>query len=168
MAIYTPINAKTFRGKTGSLSDKLAQEFKNISVAVDTAEKAEVAVTIGSSASSLAAAGFDLADGTGGTTYGVFVAPFDMEILGADLVLTEAYVKDTDDAKVEIKDNASSPVTKADVTLPAAGGDAKSVLPMDVKSSTVAAGDILNVAISSTAASTGTGHGLVVLKYRKA
>lgn len=173
MATYTPKDELTFRTESGSLSKKIATELSAISSAITTSEAtaaglAEMTVTLGSSGATLAAAGFDLADGTGGETFGVFVAPYALTLTGGSVLTTEAYVKDTTDAKIEILDNASTQVVKADLTLPAAGVLAKVSTPLVIKSASVAAGTILNVKITSTAADTGTGHALIALKFKKA
>ena len=172
MATYTPKDELVFRTQKGSLSKKIATELAAISAAITTSEAtaaglAEMTVTLGSSGSTLAAAGFDLADATGGETYGVFVAPYDLTITGGSVVTTEAYSKDTDDAKIEIVDNAVTPVVKADLTMPVAGVLVKVATPMVVKSAAVAAGTILNVKITATG-DTGTGHALIALRFKKA
>lgn len=173
MATYTPKDELAFRTQKGSLSKKIATELAAISTAITTAEAtastaSEMTVTLGSSGASLAAAGFDIADATGGETYGVFVAPYALTITGGSVVLTEAYVKDTSDAKIEIMDNAATPVVKADLTLADAGVAAKTAVPLVVKSAAVAAGTILNVKITATAADTGAGHALIALRFKKA
>jgi len=169
---YTAISAEEFRGKPGSLSVKLNDEFSDIATEfstkateIDTAS--ENSVVLGASGASLAASGFDVADGSGGTTYGVFVAPFDMTVSGGFVVMTEAYVKDTDDAVIEIKDNAAEAVTIASVTLDAEGVAAGATADLTIDEASVSAGDILNVDITATAATSGTGHALVVLNYKK-
>lgn len=170
---YTATDAYTFRTKQGSLSEKICAEFSSIDSEIDTVittadSDAEKSVVFGSSGATLAGAGFDVADGTGGTTYGVFVAPFAITVTGAFVVMTEAYVKDTDDATVSIVDNAAEANTIGAATLTAEGIDQLGTLAMTLDETSVAAGTVLNVVVSATAASTGTGHALVVMKYKKA
>jgi hypothetical protein len=117
------------------------------------------------SGTSLAANGVDLASGTDATFYAVFCAPVAMTIVSMDTFLTEAYVKETTDAKIELKDNAGSPVTKVSYTLPTAGRAVKSMVSTTPVSAALAAGDIINLAITASASSTGTGHAKVFLRY---
>lgn len=118
------------------------------------------------SSTSLAANGADLASGTNATFYAVWCAPVACTIVSMDTFLTEAYVKQTTDAKIEIIDNAASPVTKVTYTLPAAGRAVKTyVSTTTIASAALAAGDILALKITATASSSGTGHAKVLMRY---
>ena len=118
------------------------------------------------SSTSLAANGADLASGTNAIYYAVWCAPVACTIVSMDTFLTEAYVKETTDSKIEIIDNAASPVTKVTYTLPAAGRDVKThVSTTTIASAALAAGDILALKITATASSSGTGHAKVFMRY---
>ena len=67
----------------------------------------------------VATSGVDLASGADAVYYGVFHATQAMTITGMVTVLNEAYVKDTTDAVVILKDRAGTPVTKCTYTMPA-------------------------------------------------
>lgn len=170
---YTQTTLTVLRSKAGSLLQKLYSEFGLVkteldamATAVDTSKIKYADLTPGvGTTSALATTGADLADGTGGTTYGVFVAGQAITILGMVSSLTEDYARDTSDAKIEIMDNAAVPVTKVTYTLPSAGRAAKSIVTTAPASAALAAGDILNLKITSTGSSTGTGHAKVSLKY---
>src|SRR5450759_128820 len=113
MVVYNATNAGTFRSKGGSLSEKLGYEFAKVSDGIATARIQTVDLTASMvSGTSLAANGVDLASGTNATFYAVFVAPSALTITGMVLYLTEAYVKETTDAKIELKNEAASPILK--------------------------------------------------------
>jgi hypothetical protein len=81
--------------------------------------------------------------------------------------LTEAYVKETDNAKIEVKDDAGSPNTIFTRTLTAAGEAVKAVhttLPATGMAN-IAAGTRLDLAITHTDSTSGTGHALVYIEY---
>ena len=82
-----------------------------------------------------------------------------------DDFLTEAYVKDTNDAKIEIVTEAASPVTIATRTLTAAGEAVKTKHSTTPTVAAVTAGTILNLKITVSASSTGTGHAKVFMRY---
>jgi hypothetical protein len=172
--VYNAPGASDFRQKGGTLAEKITDELALIDTELDTLTTAngkaainivDLTANIGTT-SALATSGVDLADGSGGTTYAVWVAPVACTITGVITSLTEAYVKDTSDAKIEIVDNAASPVTKFTYTLPEAGRAAKNlVVHTTIASAALAAGDILNLKITSTGSSSGTGHAKVFLRY---
>jgi hypothetical protein len=173
---YTATGAGAFRDKGGSLTEKLGAEFAAIKVETDSLRTAggKAAINIVDltastvSSTSLAANGVDLASGTDHTYYAVWVAPVACTILYMDTILTEAYVKETNDAKIEIIDNAGSPVTRVTYTLPTAGRAVKSLVstaPVSGATAALAAGDILALKITETLSSSGTGHAKVMLRY---
>lgn len=168
---YTAPGASTFRTNAGSLADKVTTELGLIDTELDTLSGRTLIQTVDLTASmvsstSLAANGADLASGTDATYAAVWCVPVACTIVSMETYLTEAYVKDTTDAKIEILDNAGSPVTKVTYTLPAAGRAVKShVSTTTIASAALAAGDILALKITATASSTGTGHAKVLLRY---
>jgi hypothetical protein len=163
--LYTPPDRNFLKNRLGTDSELLANEFAKLGAFLDDAKIKTFDLT-GSmiSGTSLAASGVDIADGTNPTYPALFCADVPMTIVGMVTVMTEVYAKDTTDAKIEIKDNAGSPVTKCSITLPSAGRAAKTFVTTTPINATLAIGDILNLAITSTGAS-GTGHAKVLLKY---
>lgn len=112
----------------------------------------------------LATTGADLADGAGGTQYGVFVAPVDIVVTTMYDTLTEAYSKDATDAVIAVKDDTGAVITTRTLT---AGGEAAKAHHSTAPGggpATVTAGTRLDLAITSTGAG-GTGHAVVVLEY---
>lgn len=166
---YSAPTAKAFREKPGSLSDKLVSEFSSIASEITThATSKFVVLTAGvGTPTALATAGIDLASGSNIQIYGAFVAPVNITVLKMHDYLTEAYVKETTDAKLEILDDAGSPNTIFTRTLTAAGEAAKafhSTSPESGKAS-IAAGTRLDLKATNSASSTGTGHAVVILEY---
>lgn len=112
----------------------------------------------------LATTGADLADGAGGTQYGVFVAPVDIVVTTMYDTLTEAYSKDSTDAVIAIKDDSGAVVVTRTLT---AGGEAVKTHHATAPGGgpvAVPAGTRLDLAITATGAG-GTGHAVVVLEY---
>lgn len=159
----TPIQ---MRAKSGTNAEIISREFALVDAAIDTAKIQTVDLTASMvSSTSLAANGVDLASGTNATYYAVWCVPVDIHAVYMDDFLTEAYVKETTDAKIEIVTEAASPVTIATRTL-TAGGEAVKVKHSTAPAVTaIAAGTILNLKITATASSTGTGHAKVSLRY---
>ena len=163
---YTAPNAVQFRNKTGSLSEKVSYELGLIDTAIDSAKIQIVDLTASSvSSTSLAANGVDLASGTNHTFYAVFVAPVACTIVSMDVLITEAYVKETTNAKIELKTEAASPVTKCTTTLAEAGVAAKTIINVTPTDAALAAGTILNIVTTESASSSGTGHAKVFMRY---
>lgn len=164
--VYTPITAAGFRNKPGTLSEKLAAEFVNVDTAVETARIQTVDLTASMvSGTSLAANGVDLASGTNATFYAVFVAPAALTIIEMVTYTTEAYVKETTDAKIELKTEAASPVVKCTYTFPVGGRVVKTLVSTAPVSASLAAGDALDMVVTQSASTSGTGHAKVFLKY---
>lgn len=166
---YTAPGAKLFRAKGGSLSEKICTEFGLIATEIGAhASSKFVVLTQGvGTNTALATAGIDLASGSNIQIYGVFVAPVNITVVKMYDYLTEAYVKDTTDAKIEILDDAASPNTIFTRTLTAAGEAAKAYHSTNPSTgmASVAAGTRLDLKATNSAASTGTGHAVVVLEY---
>lgn len=166
MVVYNATNAGTFRSKGGSLSEKLGYEFTKVANAMDTARVQTVDLTASMvSGTSLAANGVDLASGTNATFYAVFVAPVAITITEMVTYTTEAYVKETTDAKIELKTEAGSPVTKCTYTFPIGGRTVKSMAFTAPVSAYMAGGDALDMVVTQSASTSGTGHAKVFLKY---
>ena len=168
---YTPTNAYTFRTAQGTRSEKLASEFSAISTQFGKSDIKYALITghIGTRTAA-ATTGVDVATGSDATYYGAFFAPVALTLTTMYVLVNEAYVKDTTDAVVAIKDNAGTPVTRFTKTMTAAGDDAGDMLTADVVTgqSTLAAGTRLDLAITATASSTGTGHVDVIIGYKVA
>jgi hypothetical protein len=170
---YTQTNLATLRSKAGSLLQKLYTEFGLVKTELDTLTTANGKAAINTvdltasmvSATSLAANGADLASGTNATYYAVWCVPVDIHVVSMDDFLTEAYVKETTDAKIEIVTEAGSPVTIATRTLTAGGEAVKTKHSTTPAVTAVTAGTILNLKITASASSTGTGHAKVFMRY---
>ena len=168
---FTALTAKQLRAKRGTPAEIMAGQFALVDTELDTLTGRTLIQTIDLTASmvsatSLAANGADLASGTDATYYAVWCVPEACTIVSMETLLTEAYVMETTDAKIEVLDNAASPVTKVTYTLPAAGRAVKShVSTTTIASAALAAGDILALKITATASSSGTGHAKVLLRY---
>lgn len=172
---YIAKSAGTLRKIRGSLLEKIAGELALIDAEIDsvgvqaaTHRSKFVLLTAGLGArSDVATSGADIADGTGGTTFGVFFAPVAITAVKLHVLANEAYVKDTTDAKIEIKDNTATPVVVFTHT-PAADGVAAGALvsasPATGKAA-IAAGKRLDLVVTSTGSSGGTGHVDVILEY---
>jgi hypothetical protein len=168
---YTAKSTRQFAMKSGTLSKKLYTEFSLIDAEIDLHKVKIAHLTIGlGTRTALATTGADVADGSGYTIYNVFVAPDDITLLSMYDIANEAYVKDTTDGKIELYDNATSPVKRFGRTLTAAGESAKAVHSTAVETgqSALAAGTPLNLKITATGSSSGTGHYDVMLLYQMA
>ena len=165
MASYTAPNQFFLKNTPGTDSSVIAAELAKIDAAIDTSKLrfAELTTGLGTD-TALATSGVDLATGSNAQYYGRFVAPQAMTIVGMATYLTEAYLKDTTDAKVELLDEAATPVTKVTYTLPTPRA-AKTLVITTPASAALAAGDALDLKITATGSSTGTGHARVVLIY---
>lgn len=169
--------SKTFLKNTcGTDSSVIAGELGKIDTELDSLATAngKAAVNIVDltasmvSSTSLAANGADLNAAETATYYAVFCAPVAITVVSMDDFLTEAYVKDTTDAKIEILTEATSPVTVATRTLTAGGEAVKtkhSTNPASAEVAAIAAGTILNLKITVTGSSTGTGRAKVFMRY---
>jgi hypothetical protein len=165
--VYTAPGKFFLKNRLGTDSLILSGELGKIDTAMDSANLKYLDLTASMvSATNLAANGADIASGANATYYCVFVAPQALTLVGMVTYLTEAYVKETTDAKIELKDEAGSPVTKFTYTLPVAGRALKSTVVTTPASAAMAQGDALDLVITATASSTGTGHAKVFLLYR--
>lgn len=164
--VYVPTNASTFRSKGGSLSEKLGYEFGKVGDGIATARFQTVDLTASMvSGTSLAANGVDLASGTNATFYAVFFAPSAISIVDMTTYTTEAYVKETTDAKIELKTEAASPVLKCSYVFPVGGQAVKTRISTAPASPSLAAGEALDMTVTQSASTSGTGHAKVFLRY---
>lgn len=172
---YTAPSGQELRNRGGTITDKISQELALIDAEMDgitageTLQQSKFANlnTNMVSSSSLAASGIDLATGSDVTMYGVWFAPVDIQLIKMHDYITEAYVKDTTDAKIEIYDDASSPAKLFGRTLTAAGEAAKSSHSTSPESgkANVAAGTGIVLKAVNTGSSTGTGHASIQIEY---
>ena len=119
------------------------------------------------SSTNLAANGADLSGASDVTYYTVFIAPVNITAVKMHIYVTEAYVRDTTDAKISLATEADTPVTVFTYTLNAAGVAARTFISDTPETGTadIDAGTGLNLVITSTASDTGTGHAKVWLEY---
>ena len=162
---YTAITAKRLRTESGSQSKKLATEFGLIDDEIDVHKTKFVNLTHGiTTDSALATTGIDLASGSDITRYGWF-APVNITVVKMHDYLTEAYVKKTSDAKIEIYDEDNTKLFGR--TLTAEGESAKTHTQTDPEAAAVDvdAGTHLYLKVSHTDSDTGTGHAMVQMEY---
>jgi hypothetical protein len=174
---YTAPDAGTFRKVGGTLAQKICNELSDIETEFtsvsgeftkNNSKYAVLTAGVGTN-TALATAGIDLASGSDIQIYGVFFAPVNITVVTLHYYLTEAYVKDTnaDDAKIELYNDASSPVKIFGATLAAAGVAAKThgeIAPESGKAA-IAEGTRLDLKVVNTGSSSGTGHAIVILEY---
>lgn len=175
---YTATTARGFRDKKGTLSKKLGLEFAAIKVETD---------ALGGRATSLEGRASSL-EGTVGalrkehyhglitpvvlngggseTVSNVFVPVEDIEITKISAILTEAYVKDTTDAKIEIKLEDDTVVATLD--LDEAGVDKGEVLDFTIEDNEEAidAAELMKMVITETDSGGGTGAFVLVIEYK--
>lgn len=174
---YTAPDAGTFRKVGGTLAQKICNELSDIETEFtsvsgeftkNNSKYAVLTAGVGTN-TALATAGIDLASGSDIQIYGVFFAPVNITVVTLHYYLTEAYVKDTDagDAKIELYNDASSPVKIFGATLAAAGVAAKThgkIAPETGKAA-ITEGTRLDLKAVNTASNSGTGHAIVILEY---
>ncbi|MFA7205925.1 MAG: hypothetical protein WC102_06280 [Saccharofermentanales bacterium] len=165
MVSYIAPNQFFLKNTPGTDASVIAAEFAKIDAAIDTSKLrfAELTGGLGTD-TALATSGVGIASGTDAQYYSRFVAPQAVTIVGMATYLTEAYLKDTTDAKIELLDEAAAPVTKVTYTLPTSRA-VKSLVITTPASAALAAGSALDLKITATKSSTGTGHARVVLIY---
>jgi len=172
---YTAKSAGTLRKIRGSLLEKIAGELALIGAEIDSvgaqaaAHRSKFALLTSGLGDRSAAetSGVDIADGTGGTTFGVFFAPVAITAVKLHVLANEAYARDTTDARIEIRDNSATPVVIFAHTPSADGvaaGTLVSVSPATGKAA-IAAGRRLDLVVTATGSSGGTGHVDVILEY---
>jgi hypothetical protein len=169
---YNAPNADAFRKRTGSLAKKITGEFGKIDTEIDLQKIHMVHLTAGlGTVTAQATTGVDLADGNDTTYYAVFVPMNDITILSMDYLLTEAYKKDTTDAKIELicPEQGVGGFTAVTATLPAGGAVADSgmsVLPVSAETADINAFKRLDLKVTATdSGGSGTGYAVVILKY---
>lgn len=172
---YTAPDVRALTLERGSMNTKIASELSDIATMLSTNEtniathKSKFAFLTGhiGTRTALATTGVDIADGAGGTHYSVFFSPVAITLVKMYVLVNEAYVKETTDAKIEIKDNAETPVTVFTKTMTAEGdaeGTMLTATPVTDKED-VDAGTRLNMVVTASASSTGTGHVDIIIEY---
>ena len=168
---YTAKTEKEFRSEKGTLSQKITSELALIEAELDSQEISQskfAVLTAGVGTNTAeATAGLDLASGADIQIYGCFFAPVDIQIVKMHDVLTEAYVKDTNDAKIEIYNNAGVPAKLFGRTLTAAGEliGAQHHTDPEAGAGNVTAGTRIDLKAVHTENGSGTGHAIVILEY---
>lgn len=167
---YNAPNADAFRKRTGSLAKKITGELGKLDTEIDKQKVHSVVLTAGMGTNTaLATTGVDLASGSDAQYYGVFFAPHDITIVGMRTLLTEAYKKDTTDAKIELLDNYTlGAQTLATYALPGTGaveGYSHNTAPVSAALADVNSGFRIDMKITATGDSSGTGHAVVILDY---
>jgi len=172
---YTAKSAGTLRKIRGSLLEKIAGELALIGAEIDSvgaqaaAHRSKFALLTAGMGDRSAAetSGVDIADGTGGTTFGVFFAPVAITAVRLHVLANEAYAKDTTDARIEIRDNAATPAVIFAHTPAADGVEAGTLVSTSPEAgkAAIAAGRRLDLVVTATGSSGGTGHVDVILEY---
>ena len=161
---YIAKTVKELRTESGSLLKKIATEFGLVDAEIDVHKSKFVNLTYGiTTDSSLATTGVDLASGADVTRYGWF-APVNITLVKMHDYLTEAYTKDSSDAKIEIYVETS---TKLFGRTLATGGEAvKTHTQTDPEAAAVDvdAGKYVYLKVSHTDTG-GTGHAMVQIEY---
>jgi hypothetical protein len=112
----------------------------------------------------LATSGIDLASGSDISQHGFFF-PTSVTLLKMHDYLSEAYVKDTDDALIEIYNEADTKIFGRTLT---AGGEAAGTHTQtnpETGEAFIAAGTGIYLKATNTASSSGTGHAIVIIEY---
>lgn len=164
---YTAKTVKSLRQMAGTLLEKIQGEFALIDAELDVHKTKFMSLTVGAGTdSAVATTGIDLASGSDISRYG-FIFPTAVTLIAMHDYLTEAYVKETSDAKIEVYDTAGTPIKLFGRTLTAGGEAAKtatSTAPETGKAS-VAAGMAIRLEAVHTDSNSGTGHAIVVIEY---
>lgn len=157
---YTSPSGHKLRTTGGFRTDQIAS-------LIATAERKYVILSRGDAdaETALATAGIDLASGSNISLFGVYF-PQAVTLIAVHDYLTEAYAKNTTDAKIEVYTEAASPVKLFSRTLTAGGETVRSKhsTAPEAGQESLAAGTAVELRITATGAS-GTGHALVVLEY---
>ena len=171
---YTAKTVTELRRIGGSPMKKVAAENALIDTELDTLNTQNdihkskfMNLTIGlGTDTAVGTTGIDLASGADIDRYGFFF-PVDVTLIAMHDYLTEAYVKETDDAKLEIYDDAGTPVKLFGRTLTSGGEAAKTATSTDPETdkANVDAGTAIMLKAVKTDATSGTGHAIVVVEY---
>lgn len=172
--VYVAKNVKQLREESGSSMKKIASELALIDEDLDEKQTAVelhkskfMNLTVGFGIdTALATTGVDLASGSDITRYGFF-APVDITLVKMHDYLTEAYVKDTGDAKIEVYDEDDTKLFGR--TLTAAGEDAKTHTKTNPEEAAVDvdAGTGIYLKATNTQSGSGTGHAIVIIEYKE-
>lgn len=164
---YTAKTAFQLRNEAGSLLQKDAAEHTLIAAEIGLAQRKFVTISSPTGTNeAVATTGIDLASGSDISVWGHFF-PRPVTLVAMHDYLTEAYVKATTDAKIEVYNNASTPAKLFGRTLTATGEAAKAVhtTTPETGKAAVAAGTAITLKAVNTGSGTGTGHAIVVIEY---
>ena len=164
---YTAKTVTELRRIGGSPMKKTAAENALIDAEIDIQKSKFMNLTVGlGTDTAVGTTGIDLASGADIDRYGFFF-PVDVTLIAMHDYLTEAYVKETDDAKLEIYDDTGAPVKLFGRTMTAAGEAAKTATSTDPETdkADVDAGTAIMLKAVKTDATSGTGHAIVVVEY---
>ena len=170
---YTAKAAGDLRNQPGSLLQKVAAETAEI--ASELADVTDLAGThrvvlsaFTGTNTAVATAGIGLATGSDISVWG-YVLPAAMTCGHMYDYLTEAYVKDTDDAKIEVWTDEAQPVKLWSRTLTADGEAAKAYHDTAALVTTpIAQGTAIILKAVNTKADSGTGHAIVTVEFIEA
>lgn len=170
---FTAKTAKQLRTTRGTLLEKIASENADIAGELDDVTKLGGTHRIVLSAftgtnEAAATAGIDLATGADISVWG-YVLPAAMTCGHMYDYLTEAYVKDTDDAKIEVWTDEAQPVKLWSRTLTADGEAAKAYHDSaPLVATPIAQGTAIILKAVNTAADSGSGHAIVTVEFIEA
>lgn len=171
---YTAKTAKEMRTQKGTLLYKVSTENGLIETelaAIPAAARKFLTLTpVTGTNTAIGTAGIDLASGADITVYG-FWFPKAATLVKMHDVLTEAYAKDTGDAKITVyADLAGGAALLFTRTLTAAGElvRAAHATSPEAGASAIAAGTMVYLTAVHTEAGGGTGHALVSIEYTEA
>jgi len=166
---YSAKTADELRKIKGLRLDKIAAELKLIDTELDAKQAAidlhkSKFMLLTPTEATLAASGVDLASGSDIEIHGFFF-PVNVTLVKMHDYLTEAYVKDTTDAKIEVYDEAGTKLFGR--TLDAGGEPAKQHTQTDPEdgAENVNAGTGIYLKATNTGATSGTGHAAVIIEY---
>lgn len=164
---YTAKTANQLRNEAGTTLEKLVRENAEIQDTLMYAERKYVNLTAFSGTNTaLQTTGIDLASGSDITVHGHFF-PTPVTLVAMYDLITEAYVKDTDDAKIEVYDGDGEKLFGR--TLTASGedvGEMHTTLP-EAGKERVTFGTLINLKAVNTKSGSGTGHAIVIVEYRE-
>jgi hypothetical protein len=170
---YTAKGPNVLRNEKGSLLEKMYRE--NYEVESELGDVTDLAgthrVTLSAftgTNTAAATAGIDLATGSDISVWG-YVLPAAMTCGHMYDYLTEAYKKDTDDAKIEVWADDGVPTKLWTRTLTADGENAKAYHDTAALVATpIAQGTAIYLTAVNTAADSGTGHAIVTVEFIEA